>query len=91
MRRPLLLAIGLVALASQPVLAGSPGGACGAAFTSANLAQIREVRSAFPEGLFAAVDSNLDGVICYMELKAPDSPSPNSGHLNLVDDNVPVH
>jgi hypothetical protein len=90
MRRPLILAIALVALASQPALAGSPGGACGATFTRATFEEIQAIRPALPAEVFNQVDMNGNDEICYLELKAPDSPNPNSGHLNLVDDSGPA-
>ncbi len=40
--------------------------------------------------VFAAVDMNGNGYVCYNELKAKPNPSPNSGNLNLVDDSGPA-
>ncbi len=90
MRRALILAVCLVALGAQPALAGSPGSGCGTAFTRATLAEIHEFRPQLPAPVFAAVDMNGNGYVCYNELKAKPNPSPKSGNLNLVDDSGPA-
>ena len=79
----------LAAVAGAPVLAASPNGGCGNAFTWATIDQIRELRPAMPPGVAEAVDVNGNGALCYQELTIPNYPSPNYGHLNLVDDRGP--
>jgi hypothetical protein len=70
--------------------AASPDGGCGAAFTWATIGQIRELRPNMPPGIAESIDANGNGALCYMEMDVPNYPSPNFGHLNLVDDRSPA-
>ncbi|MBA2293653.1 MAG: hypothetical protein H0W16_00825 [Actinobacteria bacterium] len=70
-------------------LAASPNGGCGAAFTWATIGEIRDLRPNMPPGVAESVDQNGNGALCYQELMIPNYPSPNYGHLNLVDDRGP--
>ena len=79
----------LVVLAPAPSFAASPNGGCGNAFTLATIQQVRELRPAMPPGVVESVDVNGNGAVCYQELDIPNYPSPNHGHLNLVDDRGP--
>jgi len=74
---------------AAPGLAASPGGGCGNAFTLATIQQVRELRPFMPAGVAESVDRNGNGAICYQERTIPNYPSPNYGHLNLVDDAGP--
>jgi hypothetical protein len=78
-----------VAALATPILAASPNGGCGKAFTWATIAEIRALRPAMPPGVAESVDLNGNGALCYQELSVPNYPSPNHGHLNLVDDRGP--
>lgn len=73
-----------------PGLAASPNGGCGNAFTWATIEEIRELRPNMPPGVAESVDLNGNGALCYQELAIPNYPSPNYGHLNLVDDRGPA-
>jgi hypothetical protein len=70
-------------------LAASPNGGCGQGFTWATIEEIRELRPNMPAGLAESVDANGNGALCYRDLGVPNYPSPNYGHLNLVDDRGP--
>ena len=83
------LAAVLSAATGAPGLAASPDGGCGAAFTWATIAEIRELRPAMPPGVAESIDANGNGALCYQELVIPNFPSPKHGHLNLVDDRAP--
>jgi len=76
-------------IAAAPSVAASPNGGCGNAFTWATIEQIRELRPAMPPGVAESADLNGNGALCYEELAIPNYPSPNYGHLNLVDDRGP--
>ena len=78
-----------IVVAGAPGLAASPNGGCGNAFTWATIEEIRELRPAMPPGVAESVDLNGNGALCYQELIIPNYPSPNYGHLNLVDDRGP--
>jgi hypothetical protein len=73
-----------------PGLAASPNGGCGNAFTWATVEEIRELRPNMPPGVAESVDLNGNGALCYQQLAIPNYPSPNYGHLNLVDDRGPA-
>jgi hypothetical protein len=79
----------LVVATPASSLAASPDGGCGNAFTWATIQQVRELRPAIPPGVVESVDANGNGAVCYQELNIPNYPSPNHGHLNLVDDRAP--
>jgi hypothetical protein len=78
-----------VAFVAPGASLASPNGGCGAAFTWATIEQIRELRPNMPPGVAESVDLNGNGALCYQELIIPNYPSPNYGHLNLVDDRGP--
>jgi hypothetical protein len=83
-------ALALAALVPSLGLADSPNGGCGNAFTWATIAEIRALRPAMPPGIAESVDLNGNGALCYQDLVTPNYPSPNYGHLNLVDDRAPA-
>jgi hypothetical protein len=85
---------GALALAAlvvpSPGFADSPNGGCGNAFTWATIAEIRALRPAMPPGIAESIDLNGNGALCYQDPGTPNYPSPNYGHLNLVDDRGPA-
>lgn len=92
LRRATVATASTIAFAAPPVsgLAASPNGGCGAAFTWATIEAIRELRPNMPPGVAESIDANGNGALCYQELLIPNYPSPNYGHLNLVDDRAPA-
>ena len=80
----------LFAISGTSGLAASPNGGCGEAFTWATIEEIRELRPLMPPGVAESVDANGNGALCYQALVIPNYPSPNHGHLNLVDDRAPA-
>jgi hypothetical protein len=83
-------AAALAALATPAAVpAASPNGGCGNAFTWATIDEIHALRPAMPPGVAESVDQNGNGALCYQEHLTPNYPSPNYGHLNLVDDRGP--
>lgn len=89
-----MLKIGVL-LAAWPMVSSSRKHACQmpcviGRSTDALFEEIQAIRPELPAEVFNRVDMNGNDEICYLELKAPDSPSPNSGHLNLVDDSGPA-
>lgn len=91
-RRATVVAASAIAFATTGVsgMAASPNGGCGSAFTWATIEEIRELRPNMPPGVAESIDANGNGALCYQELLIPNYPSPNYGHLNLVDDRAPA-
>ena len=92
LRRATVVAGSAIAFAATGMssMAASPNGGCGSAFTWATIAEIRDLRPNMPPGVAESVDANGNGALCYQELVVPNYPSPNHGHLNLVDDRAPA-
>lgn len=79
-----------VEFGSVAAIAATPVGTCTESYTPMTFDQLSPSDPALTPALFATIDSNGDGVICFKPY--PNGPHGAVGHLgNLVDDKAAPH
>jgi hypothetical protein len=81
----------MMVASSMPAFAKPAGGDCGKGFRWITTEQLFQERPLIPPPLVQSTDRNGNGAVCIRPLPSTISPnSPESGHLILVDDQVPA-
>lgn len=83
-----LAAMGILTVAGGTAVADTPVGTCTNSYASTTYQQLAAQDPALTPSLFALIDSNGDGLVCFK----PYPNGPHHGHLgNLVDDKAAPH